>query len=157
MQFYKWPIKFSFDWPFCLTNTFHLYCTLPRIWEILFNMLMEILLVFLVPMFITKTHRTSLAWVFWSHDAICEIYESLHLVKITHCTVLCRNAINYNNFLCENVVAVWLAHSTTKYMMIWMTWLVLCVSTFIVNWLFRRLPLSMMYLLPIWVFYCYYL
>ena len=28
MQFYKWPIKFSFDWPFCLTNNFHLYCTL---------------------------------------------------------------------------------------------------------------------------------
>ena len=28
MQFQKWPIKFIFDWPFCPSNNFPLYCTL---------------------------------------------------------------------------------------------------------------------------------
>ena len=28
MQFQKWPIKFTFDWPFCPSNNFPLYCTL---------------------------------------------------------------------------------------------------------------------------------
>jgi len=28
MQFQKWPTKFDFDWPFCPSNNFSLYCTL---------------------------------------------------------------------------------------------------------------------------------
>ena len=28
MQFCKWPIKLTFDWPFCQSNFFSLYCTL---------------------------------------------------------------------------------------------------------------------------------
>ena len=28
MQFQKWPIEFTFDWPFCPSNNFPLYCTL---------------------------------------------------------------------------------------------------------------------------------
>jgi len=28
MQFQKWPTKFGFDWPFCPSNNFSLYCTL---------------------------------------------------------------------------------------------------------------------------------
>ena len=28
MQFQIWPIKFTFDWPFCQSNNFSLYCTL---------------------------------------------------------------------------------------------------------------------------------
>ena len=31
MQFYIWPIKFTFDWPFCPSNNLPLYCTLPRV------------------------------------------------------------------------------------------------------------------------------
>ena len=29
MQFCKWPIKLAFDWPFCQSKFFSLYCTLP--------------------------------------------------------------------------------------------------------------------------------
>ena len=28
MQFQKWPTKFGFDWPFCPSSNFSLYCTL---------------------------------------------------------------------------------------------------------------------------------